>query len=746
MIPVLYTSNETAFTSYGIGALTDAVSCVIVQEINGQYELMMQYPITGIHYGSIELRTIIKAKPDRITEAQLFRIYRITKPINGIVTIYARHIAYDLSGIAVSPFTAQGLLTAFAGFTTYAASDCPFSFTTDKSNAGEFTVSVPSAIWRLLGADDGCILAVYGGEYEFDNYTVNLLNRRGTNRGVSVRYGKNMTDIEQDASIADCYTAVYPFYRKENSDGTAVFVELPEKTVAALGTYGYTKVLPLDLSSEFEVQPTVEQLRQKATEYITANDIGTPKVSWKVEFVSLEQSNEYANTALFESVYLGDDVLVEFEKLGVNATARAVKIEYNVLLDRYDSVTLGSVKSNLADTIISQQKEIEKKPTKTMMENIAETLTNTLLGVNGGSVRLLDTNGDGEPDTLYIADNPDPEQAVKVWRWNYEGWAASSNGYNGPFVFGATLDEGILANAVTAAHLTAGTIRSEDGQTFLLDLTSGQLTINGQEGSNVNLTNTPMHLTGSKTYKSENYTSTDVQRILDIVLNNVSPTASDYDKYDLNQDGRLSNTDLIIVRNMVNDTLDFTYTWHLELNPDNPSYILYVWGQGEYSNGTQLSRQDVFRTFAGGAEIPKLNGDIDASETTLNIKSLILNGNSLADHIIESGTSGIWTYRKYASGAAECWGGKQFTVSTSETIGSLYYGTVDASDYPTGLFTESPSVLADATSDNDTIFWLATGSSSGKPTASSTGTRKLMRTSSTTLYGYIYYHAIGRWK
>ena len=77
MIPVLYTSNETAFTSYGIGTLTDAVSCVIVQEINGQYELMMQYPITGIHYGSIELRTIIKAKPDRITEAQLFRIYRI---------------------------------------------------------------------------------------------------------------------------------------------------------------------------------------------------------------------------------------------------------------------------------------------------------------------------------------------------------------------------------------------------------------------------------------------------------------------------------------------------------------------------------------------------------------------------------------------------------------------------------------------------------------------------------------------
>ena len=710
MIPVLYTSNETAFTSYGIGALTDAVSCVIVQEINGQYELMMQYPITGIHYGSIELRTIIKAKPDRITEAQLFRIYRITKPINGIVTIYARHIAYDLSGIAVSPFTAQGLLTAFAGFTTYAVSDCPFSFTTDKSNVGEFTVSVPSAIWRLLGADDGCILAVYGGEYEFDNYTVNLLNRRGTNRGVSVRYGKNMTDIEQDANIADCYTAVYPFYRKENSDGTAVFVELPEKTVAALGTYGYTKVLPLDLSSEFEVQPTVEQLRQKATEYITANDIGTPKVSWKVEFVSLEQSNEYANTALFESVYLGDDVLVEFEKLGVNATARAVKIEYNVLLDRYDSVTLGSVKSNLADTIISQQKEIEKKPTKTMMENIAETLTNTLLGVNGGSVRLLDTNGDGEPDTLYIADNPDPAQAVKVWRWNYEGWAASSNGYNGPFVFGATLDEGILANAVTAAHLTAGTIRSEDGQTFLLDLANGSI-----------------YTLASQTYLASNYSNADLTRITNIILGYIEPTDIDLEKYDFYGDGIITTQDQVLCRNIINSGTDMTVTWRYALDPSSKTALFKIW-----------------RETSGATTSVQVLACIGVAKADLN--NLFVDGYAVKDSVIESGTSGIWTYRKYASGAAECWGGKQFTVSTSETIGSLYYGTVDASDYPTGLFTESPSVLADATSDNDTIFWLATGSSSGKPTASSTGTRKLMRTSSTTLYGYIYYHAIGRWK
>ena len=96
-------------------------------------------------------------------------------------------------------------------------------------------------------------------------------------------------------------------------------------------------------------------------------------------------------------------------------------------------------------------------------------LTAAILGANGGSVRMLDTNGDGEPDTLYIADDPDPTQAVHVWRFNYQGWAASSNGYNGPFTLGATFDDGgtIYANVlkvlnINADNINAGTINADN--------------------------------------------------------------------------------------------------------------------------------------------------------------------------------------------------------------------------------------------------------------------------------------------
>lgn len=86
-------------------------------------------------------------------------------------------------------------------------------------------------------------------------------------------------------------------------------------------------------------------------------------------------------------------------------------------------------------------------------------LTAAILGAKGGSVRLLDTDGDGEPDTLYIADSPDPATAQKVWRFNYEGWGASVNGYNGPFVLGATFENG---GTINAANLNVENINGEN--------------------------------------------------------------------------------------------------------------------------------------------------------------------------------------------------------------------------------------------------------------------------------------------
>ena len=480
----LFDASETTFTANGKGVISDAVSCVVFQVLNGEYELQMEYPVSGIRFADITSRSIIMAKPDKISDEQPFRIYRITKPLNGIVTVYARHIAYDMSGYAVTPFEAASLGLALVGLKENATPTCPFTFQTDKSVSSDFSVKVPKSLWSCLGGSEGSILDTYRGEWEFNGFSAYLHNRRGSNRGVSIRYGKNLTSYEQDINCENVYTAVYPYW----SNGTEL-VTLTEKTISVEGTFDFVRVLSLDLSGAFQEKPTEAQLRTRAERYITENDIGVPDISWTVEFVQLEASEEYKDREILEHISIGDTVTVEFEKYGVTATARAVEVEFNVLLDRYDSVTLGKVKTNMADTIATQQKEIESKPSVTLVEQIAQALSDSILNAVGGCVRILDTNNDGMADELYIADNPDPAQAVKVWRYNYQGWAASTHGYTGPFDMGATLDDGLLATFVTAAHLVAGTIQSADGTSFYLNLdenvlrmaqlTNMQTTING---------------------------------------------------------------------------------------------------------------------------------------------------------------------------------------------------------------------------------------------------------------------------
>lgn len=451
MKPILFPSTATEFNTQGLGVLTDAISCTVTEERNGAFELMMQYPDTGVHFDEITDRCIIYAIPSPYRAPQPFRIYRITRPMDGIIMVYAQHITYDLSGVPLNPFTAINAPDALSKLSLNAAVDSPFTFWTDKATAASFAVSTPSSTRSVLGGSSGSILDVYGGEYEWDGFTVRLYGHRGYDNGVVISYGKNLTDIEQDRNISNVATGIYPYWT--NAEGALVTCD--PKIVNAPGTYDFTRVVPVDFSNDFETQPTPEQLQARAEKYVEDNKIGIPKTSITASFVQLEQFPEYEDLALLEKCDLCDTVTIRYPRLGVEAKAEIVKIETDVLLERYNSVEIGDVRTNIADTIVGQQQEIKQKPSETYLREAVLALTETILGASGGAVRLLDTNNDGMPDTLYIADDPDPTKARKVWRFNHEGWGASNNGYNGPFSYGATLENGMVADFITAGTLNA---------------------------------------------------------------------------------------------------------------------------------------------------------------------------------------------------------------------------------------------------------------------------------------------------
>lgn len=477
MIPILYEGNETEFLTNGIGRLSDAISCTVEENLNGLYELEMQYPITGIHYGDIETDRLILATPFDGGDPQPFRIYQISRALNGIVTINAEHISYLLNRVVVMPFQATSLATALEGLKNNAANNCPFTFSTTKSGSNTFTVSEPQPLRGLLGGQSGSILDVYGkGEYEFDRWTVKLSTSRGSDQGVTLRYGKNITELVRDSNISNAYTGIVPFWADADGD----LVVLPEKIIWSThrDAFAHEIIKAVDFSSEWQDIPTIAQLRARATAYVTANEGWKLNDNIKVSFVALWQTEEYKNIAVLERVHMGDTVTIIYEALGVESSAKVIRTVYDVLLERFDEIELGTAKNTLAQAIADPI--LEEVPSNSDMEQAIAHGTKLITGGLGGYV-YMKPNASGQPEEILVMDDPDYTQATKLWRFNKNGIGFSSTGYNGTYKQAWTMDGAFYTDWVTAGRMTAALIKTGiiTGQkgSMQIDVDNGTITL-----------------------------------------------------------------------------------------------------------------------------------------------------------------------------------------------------------------------------------------------------------------------------
>lgn len=356
MIPCLYDIGETECTTNGIGKLADCISCTVTEKRNGSYELKMEYPTDGIHAESITEGAIIYAKPADNKSPQAFRIYKITTPMDGKLEIAARHISYQLNFITVSPVTVvsgtdEQITLAFEGLLENATSECPFSFETDMTSTAYFGILEPTSFRNALGGIDGSMLDTFGGEFEWDMYTVKLLKKRGTDNGVRIVYGKNLVDFNMERSIEEVITGVHPFWK----DGdTGDLVELSEKVVALSDSdCPYEKVMVLDCSDQFEEQPTEDSLRAYAQSYLESTDYTEPDIDIDIDFAQLWQTAGYEDIAEAERVNLCDTVHVYISKLGIEVSATVTEVEYDTLLERYNSITLSNSTTSSRNTSFS---------------------------------------------------------------------------------------------------------------------------------------------------------------------------------------------------------------------------------------------------------------------------------------------------------------------------------------------------------------------------------------------------------
>ena len=479
MIPILFKADATNFSTFGIGALADTLSCEVTEERNGAYECVMKYPITGAFYTEIRKERLVKAKPNDTSKPQAFRIYRITKPLNGIVTIYAQHISYDLTAIATPAWTSTPITPQLAIEHVFNAALTPhnFTFRTDYTQAKEFSVSKPKSLRSVLGGSEGSLVSLWGGEFEWDNFNVIHHQGRGTSTGVVIEYGKNLTSLEQDADITSVYTDLLPYAVITDEDGNETVITLTEQILPIAETsLVQRKTLIKDFTDSFDMDAVIteEALRAKAEKYIEDNPLGVESPELKISFEPLWKQPEYA--AVLERVSLCDRVTVRHVNLGVQATAKVTKTVYDSLAEKYVSVTLGSIRNSLIDSVSDTQAAIENTANKverlpSLMASAIQNATNLITGQTGGYVVLHTESENGQPYELLILDAPSIDDAVNVWRWNVGGLGFSSHGYNGPYETAITADGQIVANFITSGTLVAniikaGILSSQDGSSY----------------------------------------------------------------------------------------------------------------------------------------------------------------------------------------------------------------------------------------------------------------------------------------
>lgn len=399
MKPILYPADEKTFLTYGLGEI-NAIRAIATRERNGNYTLYIEYPSNGEMASIFQREMKIKSDVGVRTKNQTFEINRINKQSDGIIKIYAKHISYKAEQSVLNPNVSISGSNAQDALSTWNANligGLQFDVWSDieTNNSTNWKIEEITNAREALMGKRGSILDVWGGEYEFDNMTIKLHKQLGRKTPTVLEYGRNIVSAESDEDIESAVTSILPFAvytpasEGDNSSESEI-VTLDEKIIDGdyIDLYANRRIATIDLSSIFKQDevPTQDKLRSAAESYVKNNRIGMPKINTKIEYIDLSTTLDYQNLNLVEEIELCDIVPIFYPKLGITSEdAKVVVVNYNVLLDRNDSIEIGTIgsgfRSALTGDIEGRLLDLENR-----QENLADELPKYLVNNQGNRI------------------------------------------------------------------------------------------------------------------------------------------------------------------------------------------------------------------------------------------------------------------------------------------------------------------------------------------------------------------------
>lgn len=365
--PILYKANETNFEHLGVSVLSDASKCYVSRERNGIYILEFDYPVNGKDVDKIKEGMYIKADAGYRTKNQRFIVSKITKTQNEF-KLYCQHISQVKTtmnairpDITVTSVSAMGALRAWRDNLLDSREE--FFVQSDISTLNSTTWKVENIenARDALGGKAGSILDVWGGEYEFDNLNITLHRSMGIDNPTIIAYGKNLLDLEQEQSILETYTSVFPFKKYTDDNNREQLITLPEILLDSthLNKFTHRRILKVDFSNDENLK-TVEQLRSKAKSYIKSNNVGVPKTNLKINYQDLSKVEGVFDNPALEQIDLCDRLKVYYNELGIlNENAKVVKVIWDVILEENHEIEVGDSRSSFTDSTSAKLESLQ---------------------------------------------------------------------------------------------------------------------------------------------------------------------------------------------------------------------------------------------------------------------------------------------------------------------------------------------------------------------------------------------------
>lgn len=358
MIPILYSRSSDFKTTGILGPLPDTIKCMITEERNGIFIAGFSYPDNGENAGLIDIGCYVGLSYNSAAGIEYFEIYSSSKTIKGITDYECRHISYSLLFNVVTPFSTTGIPSAvWTIIQSHLKNSTNAVFTSDITSIKDYTLKMPAVLRSCLGGMEGSFLDLYGGEYEWTHDAtypnkpkIILHSARGADKNVWVSYGLNVTNYKQDKSIEEVADGVVLYYNNEET----------ETYVMSDPTYisGHTesRLLLVDVTDQYESAPTVSTLNTAAVAYLSRNNVNETTINIDISFVNLRDTEEYKEIKDLEDIKLCDIVHVQLGDTAV--TSKVIKVVYNVLLDKYDEISISDPRKDLVTTIIGIERSI----------------------------------------------------------------------------------------------------------------------------------------------------------------------------------------------------------------------------------------------------------------------------------------------------------------------------------------------------------------------------------------------------